>query len=105
MFGTRRAALRYSGALTARWISRRTHRGEAILGHMIGGIAGIYQKDDFAEEIPAALIKLANHIEAIVAGPVEKVKKTEPRTERRRRLSKLLLRPVLNESRPRPQLE
>jgi integrase len=96
---------------------RRTHRtllskikvnffvGEAILGHMIGGIAGIYQKDDFAEEIPAALIRLANHIEAIVAGPVEKVKKTEPRTERRRRLSKLLLRPVLNESRPRPQLE
>jgi integrase len=59
---------------------RRTHRtllsklkvdfftGEMILGHKLGGVAGIYQRDDFAEEIPAALVKVADRIETIAAG-------------------------------------
>jgi integrase len=79
---------------------RRTHRtllskckvdffvAESILGHEIEGVAGTYQRDDFMEEIPAALVKLAKHIETIVAGPV---KQKEPRGERRRRLSQLVL--------------
>jgi integrase len=79
---------------------RRTHRtllskckvdffaAESILGHEIKGVAGVYQRDDFMEDIPAALVKLAKRIERIVAGPV---KQAEPRRERRRRLSQLVL--------------
>jgi integrase len=61
---------------------------EAVLGHKIPGVAGIYQRDDFTEEMAIALVKLAAHIEAIVAGPA----KAEPRTDKRKRLAELLPR-------------
>jgi hypothetical protein len=39
---------------------------EAILGHALGGVAGIYNRDNYAAEIPAALAALADHIHQIV---------------------------------------
>jgi integrase len=46
------------------------HVAEAILGHKIPGVAGIYQRDDFTEEMAAALVTLADHIETIVGANV-----------------------------------
>jgi integrase len=46
------------------------HVAEAILGHKIPGVAGIYQRDDFTEEMAAALVALADHIETIVGANV-----------------------------------
>jgi integrase len=43
---------------------------EAILGHKIPGVAGVYQRDDFTEEMTAALVKLAEYIESTVGANV-----------------------------------
>jgi integrase len=46
---------------------------EAILGHKLPGVAGIYDRHDFAEEMATALATLAAHIERIVNPPVDNV--------------------------------
>jgi len=42
------------------------HVAEAIMGHKLPGVAGIYDRHDFAEEMVAALATLAAHIDGIV---------------------------------------
>jgi integrase len=46
---------------------------EAIMGHKLPGVAGIYARHSFAEEMVTALATLAAHFERIVAGPVDNV--------------------------------
>jgi integrase len=46
---------------------------EAIMGHKLPGVAGIYARHSFAEEMVTALATLATHFERIVAGPVDNV--------------------------------
>ena len=45
------------------------HVAERVLGHVLPGVEGIYDRHDYKAEKAAALQKLANHIEAIIPPP------------------------------------
>lgn len=45
------------------------HVAERVLGHVMQGVEGIYDRHDYKPEKAAALQKLANHIEAIIHPP------------------------------------
>ena len=45
------------------------HIAERVLGHVMPGVEGIYDRHDYKEEKAAALQRLANHIEGIIHPP------------------------------------
>ncbi len=50
-----------------------SHHAERVLGHVIPGVEGTYDRHDYAPEIGSALAKLAALIEQIISGPRENV--------------------------------
>jgi hypothetical protein len=51
----------------------QTEISERILGHVVGGVRGIYDRHEYLAEKTAALAKLATLIEGIVSPPVGNV--------------------------------
>ena len=47
----------------------RSDVGERVMGHVIRGVEGIYDRHEYRDEKADALAKLAGLIERILAGP------------------------------------
>jgi integrase len=55
---------------------------EAVLGHVLGGVAGIYNRDDRVDEMAEALVKLQDHIATIVGENVVPLATKKPKAKR-----------------------
>jgi hypothetical protein len=47
------------------------HIIERVLGHVVGGIAGVYQRYDHSSEKATALQRWADHVERLVSGQAD----------------------------------
>ena len=49
-------------------LGTQPHVIEALLGHVVPGVAGVYNKADYADAKYAALVKWGEYVEALVSG-------------------------------------